>query len=193
MQERYEFVLNMYPPSRIVKYHNELKVDLVAFNDLKWGWDKQGGKGSLSLTNGKDIFFTFDKNGVAPNKEELTIAAVRGFHYRFANFDPSNLEKNTQIHSLEDETNVVEFMSYMRADKGIASKAYLDWLSVSKPEVYKRITLLEEDHRYTRRFIAMPNSVISIKEVNNILLDLNKTGLLKLIFARYGQAAPPLQ
>lgn len=50
---------------QLVKDQERLRIDLVAFNDLKWGWDKQGGKGSLSLSHGKDTFLSFQEYKVS--------------------------------------------------------------------------------------------------------------------------------
>lgn len=191
-QDKFEFVLDLYPPSRIVKDHERLHVDLIAFNDLQWGWESQGGKGSLSLTHGRDVFFKFTDVVSTNSKKRETIAAVRGFHYKFAGFNLSNLERNPLVSLLENEPRVIEFLSYGRADKGVSSEAYLSWLALSKPRLFERITMLEVDHTYTRRFIAMPDSVISIEELNKLLMELDSTGLLKRIFSRYGQPPPSL-
>jgi ABC-type amino acid transport substrate-binding protein len=192
VQNEFEFELVLFPPSRAVKYFKTLDVDIIALNDIHWGWDKLGGIGSLSLTQGRDVFFSF-KNNATKKRQESSIAAVRGFHYKFNDFDPAKLENNPLINLLKNEADVVTFMSYGRAEKGISSEAYLKWLALSKPELFNNITLLKEDHTYNRRFIVMPRSVVSLDTINNILLKLKANDLLDRIFSRYGQAPPPLK
>lgn len=190
-QERFNFVLKLYPPSRIMKDHFKQHIDLIAFNHLKWGWEQQGGKGSVVLTNGKDVFLSVQHNAPEHTKKH-TIAVVRGFHYKFFGYDPSKFEDNPLIFSLENEPSVVKFLAYGRAEKGIVSESYLNWIALSKPELFERITVLETDHSYTRRFIVMPRSLISVQELNELLFELKSNGLLERIFSRYGQPMPSL-
>ena len=56
VQNDFYFDAKLYPPSRAVLFQKEEGIDLVAFNDVLWGWKKLGGLPSLSLTNGSDVF-----------------------------------------------------------------------------------------------------------------------------------------
>lgn len=192
-QERYHFELALYPPSRLRQYFDSMQVHIIAFNDENWGWKPLGGQGSLPLTRGKDLFFQLAEPHKEANDRLVDIAAVRGFHYRFANFDPSYLEHNEEIAVLENEAAVVKFVSYGRAKRGISSEAYLNWLSLSQPHVYDRLQILNADHRYQRKLVVMPASPVSVEEIDDYLRTLSKSGLLNKIFDRYGQLPPPLE
>ncbi len=190
LQDDYRFVGKFYPIKQLFANYEKHNVHLVALGDLKWGWSELNAVGSLSLTNGKDVFFSLKSN--ATDEKNKGIAAVRGFHYAFANFDPVELSQLPNISLVNDEPTVVKMVLRGRVGRGISSEAYLKWLSVSNPKLSAKLKIEpKEDHNYNRQFIVLPNSLISVEEINNIVFSPSAREALRRVFAKYGLPFPP--
>lgn len=190
-QDKYHFSARLIPVKRFLATDKYTPADLIAFSNVSWGWTKRGGIGSLTLTEGRDLFFSLTKNEHPENKG--TLAAVTGFHYAFANYSSKNLPKMDNVRLVKNELAVLRLVEHGRTEKGITSESLLNWISVSEPERYKQFKIdPKEDHRYNRQFITLPSSPISINELNQLLLECKGPQMNKL-FARYGLQPPPLK
>ncbi|MET0013148.1 MAG: hypothetical protein ABW085_05780 [Sedimenticola sp.] len=188
-QGLYEFQAKLIPAKRLLSDHDALGEHVVAFNDELWGWKQRGGAGSLTLTDGKDVFFSLNETSTKD-----TIAAVRGFHYAFSGFDPEKLSRMPNVTVVNDEPTVLEMVIQKRTDRGITSLAFLKWISVSSPELYSRLRIdPEEDHTYNRQFIVFPYSPVSVGIINRYLTEMKEEGILPRIYKTYGLESPPLK
>lgn len=190
-QDKYHFSARLVPVKRLLVTDKYSTPDMIAFNNVGWGWTKRGGIGSLTLTEGRDLFFSLTENEHHENKG--TLAAVTGFHYAFANYSSKNLPKMDNVRLVKNELAVLRLVEHGRTERGITSESLLNWISVSEPERYKQFKIdPEEDHSYNRQFIILPSSPLTIDEFNDLLLTLKGPQMNKL-FTSYGLKPPPLK
>jgi len=191
-QDDFKFVGNFYPPKRLLAEYDTLGIHMIAFNDVKWGWAQRKGVGSLTLTDGRDLFFSLKKGIKRTPKGGLT--AVSGFHYAFAGFDPVTLQNMPNVSLVIDEPAVIKMLVNGRTEKGISSETYLKWLSVSDPGTFSMLQIEEkEDNRYNRQLVVFPSSPISIDQLNVFLNNANVRTALAKAFKKYGLSPPPLK
>jgi ABC-type amino acid transport substrate-binding protein len=190
-QDDFTFTPSLVPAKRLLANHQTDDFHLIAYNDVLWGWAQRGGKPSVNLTNGKDLFFqlkgTNQTNGITAQ-----IGAVMGFHYAFSNFDAEKLGSMPNVSLVSDESGVLKLVEYGRVDKGIASETFLNWVSVSEPEVYAKLQIFAEqpDHTYNRQFVVFPYAPITVEQLNIYLRGLKASGVLGEIYAKYGIEIP---
>lgn len=189
-QERYRFNARMVPVKRLLSYDKDSGIHLIAFNDINWGWKERNGVGSLPLTHGSDRFFS--TRTAIDDEHKGTIAAVRGFHYAFADFSESKLESLSHVRLAKDELGVIRLVEHGRTELGVVSNALLNWLKVSIPDRVEKLSIRQKpDHHYQRQMIVLPSSPISVEELNELLLKLKGEGMDQL-FQSYGLEPPPL-
>ena len=188
-QDTYTFRTNVYPTQRILRSPERLQMHIVAFNDENWGWSQRGGKGSLTLTDGMDVFVA-----LKDNSERETIGAVQGYHYAFADYDPEKLAAMKNVTAVKNEEAVLELILRQRVDRGVISLAFLRWIKVLRPDDYAKLEIVDKpDHIYNRQFILFSWSSIDIDALNDLLVQMKEDGILKSVFAKYGLPAPPLR
>lgn len=189
-QDKYIFDLKLIPSKRLLSSYKKEDIDLVAFNDMQWGWSNSGAQGSFPLTYGQDIFFKA-KDEEMTKLARFRIAAIRGFHYSFADYDEQKLEELPHVTLSNTIDGVLKQVLFGRAKTGVASQAYLQWLKTVDPEQYQGISLIDKvDQRYTRRFIRLANAKIPVQDLNDILRQLAQTGVLKKLYQHYGLDIP---
>ncbi|MBB1488528.1 ABC transporter substrate-binding protein [Oceanospirillum sediminis] len=199
-QKKFIFNPRMVPVKRLLKTEKGPEINIIAFNDVDWGWKKRGGEGSLPLTYGSDLFVRHKQQKPTSALQEsssaantVTIAAVRGFHYAFAGFKASNLEQMENVRLTKDELAVLRLVEHGRTDTGIISQSLLDWLSKTSPERFRLLNINPEpDHTYERQLIVLPSSPVSLDELNALLLQLRGPEMNR-IFSEFGLRPPPLQ
>lgn len=190
-QDKYHFSARLVPVKRLLSTDKYSTPDMIAFNNVEWGWVKRGGIGSLTLTDGRDLFFSLTDNIHPENKG--TLAAVTGFHYAFADYQSKNLPKLDYVRLVKNEQAVIRLVEHGRTEKGIISESLLNWISVSEPERYQKFKIdPKEDHSYNRQFITLPSSPIDVEEFNQLLLKC-KGPQMDELFALYGLQPPPLK
>lgn len=185
------FIVKRFYPARIGHAIDEKKFDVIAFNNLLWGWKKSGATQSSTLIHDRDIFFS----GVAPVDKSLAnkVAATRGFTYAFADYSLEKLTKLPNVLLVDDEVDTIPLVRRGRVGKGIASEALLRWHMHANSGGQARLKLLDEvDHEYDRAFIVLPHSRLSLAQLNHTLQRLKDAGDLRRIFADYGLPEPSL-
>lgn len=190
-QSEYHFSASLYPAKRLLANHKDANVHIVAYNSETWGWSERGGKGSVHLTDGRDLFVSLqDREMDRGHIKE--IGAVRGFHYAFAGFDTVKLSRMENVSLVNDETSVLRIVEHQRVEKGILSETFLNWVSVSQPERYKRLDIdnANPDHTYHRQLVVFPYSPIKLKQVNGLLNELKANGRLQAVYDKYGLKVP---
>ncbi|MBE7637140.1 ABC transporter substrate-binding protein [Sneathiella sp. P13V-1] len=190
-QETYEFLPLLYPARRMLSDYKTLNIHVVAFNNVNWGWVQRGGIPSINLTNGRDLFVSLAKSD--PNKTDITdIGAVRGFHYAFADYDADKLARMQNVSLVESEADVLKLIKFNRVKKGVISEAFLGWVSISNPQLYKilKIDRANPDHTYHRQLIRLASSPISLEEIDLLLEKMKNNGALQAVYDKYGLNVP---
>jgi len=188
-QSDFQFVEVFCPPRRLLMEARKNRVELIAFNNIKWGWYKNNAVGSLSLTTGKDLFYSL--KGQRNNNRADSIAAVRGFQYTFTQSDPRPLSTKAEVTLVNDEPSGLQMVVRRRTKTAIASEAFLNWIERSAPDVFERLSINPvPDQEYERHIVVFPNSPISVERLNKLLTRPIIVSALERIFANYGLPAP---
>ncbi|MBO6826291.1 MAG: hypothetical protein JJ879_08820 [Sneathiella sp.] len=190
LQSDYYFSTTLYPTKRLRAIYEDSRTHMVAFVDVRWGWEERGGKGSIPLTNGKDLFVKLREE--REEEDGGTLAAVRGFHYAFADYSAEKLATNPNVTLVRDEESVLQLVLRERVSKGIVSAALLSWYSVHRPESHQRLLIDHDnpDHTYTRQFVVLPHSPVNLDVMNGYFKRLYGSGELQNLFAKYGLQLP---
>lgn len=190
-QSDFHFVDVFCPPLRLLTEAKRHTVDLIAFNNANWGWTKNNAVGSLSLTTGKDLFYSL--KGRSNDNRADSIAAVRGYHYTFAQNDPNSLFKRAEVTLVNDEPAGLQMVVRKRTKTGIASEAFLNWIKSSEPDVFKRLSINPiPDQAYERHVVVFPHSPINVDRLNTLLTRPIIAHALERIFADY-ELPPPFK
>ena len=188
-QSNFQFVDVFCPPRRLLIEAKKNTVDLIAFNNTNWGWRDNNAGASISLTRGKDLFYSL--KGQRNTNRADSIAAVRGFHYTFAQGDPDSLFTRAEVTLVNNEPAGLQMVMRRRTKTGIASEAFLNWIKSSAPDVYERLSINPvPDQEYERHIVVFPNSPISVERLNTLLKRPVIANALERIFADYGLPPP---
>lgn len=115
--------------------------------------------------HGRNLFFRLSN----PLERQYTyeIAAVRGFHYRFADYDSEVLETLSNVTLSHNEEGVMRMVLGARAKTGIADENFLDWFRAQQPQTYRLLKINPtEDNSYIRQLVILDRSPISAQEIN---------------------------
>ncbi len=188
-QTSFQFEESLIPVKRLFYANNYKQYDLVLFNDVNWGWAELGAKGSTALTNGRDVFISLESANMDPLVG--SIAAVRGYHYRFANYNPDHLSKMQRVTLVNSEADILKMVLSKRTQWGVISESYLNWFGIRSAHERKRLRVLpKEDHRYQRQFVVFKHSKISVEQINALLASPMIEAKLKNAFRNYGLIGP---
>lgn len=184
IQNKYAFTHELVPTKRMKELAATGKVNIVAFSNVKWGWNESQVQSSEVLVNDKDLYFSLKEEGRGQSFfdsfKSLSIVGVKGFHYNF------NKNESTFI-GVQDEKAVIDLLLLKRGDIGVASSLNLQHLSLKKPEVYSRLLVADKyDSVYTRSFLVVNGGPISVEELNKLLYKMRSSGALKRIYDKYG-------
>ncbi len=190
-QSEFEFTPILYPARRMLSDYKELNIHIVAFNNVNWGWVQRGGVPSVNLTDGRDLFVSL-ANPDLTKTDIKDIGAVRGFHYAFAGYDADKLSKMQNVSLVENEAGVLKLLKFNRVKKGVVSEAFLNWISISDPHLYKILKINTEtpDHTYHRQLIALESSPIKVEAIDSLLKKMRKSGILQAVYDKYGLTVP---
>lgn len=184
IQSKYQFVHKMVPNKRMKILLPSGEVNVVAFSNLNFGWDKKEILQSSELIQDRDVYFTLKEEGKDQSFFEdfstLKVVGVKGFHY---NFDKTK----TSFIEVQNEKAVLEMVLLKRGDIGVASTLGLKYLSKAEPETYSKLLFAEKpDKEYKRFYLLKKDGPISVKEINSYVETLKSTGTLQKIYEKYG-------
>ncbi len=189
-QSDFQFTDVFCPPRRLLVEARKQTVDLIAFNNVDWGWRSINAIGSRNLTKDKDLFYSL--KGQRNDNRSDSIAAVRGYHYKFSDNDPNSLFAKAEVTLVNDEPSGLQMVMRRRTKTSIASEAFLYWVKTSAPDVYERLSINPvPDREYERHIVIFPHSPISAERLNKLLTRPVIVNALKRVFADYG-LPPPL-
>ena len=184
VQTKYRFVHKIVPNKRMKILVPSGEVNIVAFSNLSFGWDKNEMLQSTELIHDKDVYFTLKEGGKDQSFFEdfssLKVVGVKGFHY---NFDKSK----TSFIEVQNEKAVLEMILLKRGDIGVVSILGLNHLSLKEPETFTKLFLADKyDQEYKRYYLLKKDGPISINEVNSYIKTLRSQGTLEKIYKKYG-------
>ena len=174
VQDKYEFRFMEIPSKRLRIMIASGDLDLIAYDNPKWGWKRDLIVASKSLIENKDLFFTLQGEKAAQVLNQvgkIPISVVNGFHYEFANYKTDReTYKVNQMTATESEKIVVRMVVNKRTPLGIISSAYRGYLSRFQAKTFNKLTFSKTpDHSYTRHFLLRKSSPLSIAELDSYI------------------------
>lgn len=192
-QDDYIFELTLTSPKRRYIDFERGRIQMLFFEDPKWGWKGYPIATSKEFLKGGEVFIAKKNRATNPaifkNIEQRRIAAMLGYHYRFAdwNSDTKALKKRFNIRLLSHSSAIVKQVIRGKVEIGIVSKAFLDRELYRNPNLQKKLTTSGfYDQHYSHRVMLANNANISIETINSILKKLHDNGTLKRILSQFG-------
>ncbi len=192
-QKVYHFKFIMTSPNRRYEYFEKGKFNLIFFEDKKWGWQTYAIDASNVFLKGGEYFITKADSGkdqsYFDDLKGKSIACFLGYHYAFADFNSdSNYLKskfNAQL-STTHEGNIRKVIKG-RADFAIITYTFLQRFLKNNPEMRPQILIRKEpDQYYNHTILVRKNAKPSVKEINTLLSDMEKAGVLSALWKKYG-------
>jgi polar amino acid transport system substrate-binding protein len=180
------------PKRRFSSFENE-EFDLIMFENIAWGWEGMPITASNVILDGAEVYIT--KASITKNQryfddfEEKSIAVILGYHNGFSglNADEKHLKEQYNIKfSISHERNLNRVLSN-RVDISVISISYLNNYLNLHPKVKNQLLISEKfDQLYQHTLLLRDNSEMSIEQVNQLLGEMHKAGLLKKVWHKYG-------
>ncbi len=198
-QHEWKFIPKIISPKRRYKFIDERKeIDIIMFEDIDWGWTNQNVEFSRQFhINGKpyqdaDLYITLKEKGrnqsYFENFAGKKLLLTRGYHYSFANYNTN--EKYLKQHfNAEIATNpeaAIKKLLVKRGDVALATRSLLkNYIKTNPSDKDKFLICDREEGIYDMLIIIGRHSPVSKNEIDNLLLQLEKTELLNNFFKEH--------
>jgi ABC-type amino acid transport substrate-binding protein len=161
------------------------KFDMIAFENLDWGWQDRNVVASDVFMTGAEIYVArADPDRDQSYFDDLTrhkIAAIYGFHYGFADFDadPAYLQTAFIVELTLNPAASLYYVQDGRADIAVVPRAYLRKFLAAHPELDGRFLVADKvDQEYRHSFVMRPDSPADVETINALMAELKESGTL---------------
>lgn len=190
IQSKYQFQVLVRPTGRLIYGVEDCVTCLIIWDNPAWGW--QDVTTSLPLIEASDIFiartelvkntpFLFD------DLAQRSLALVRGYHYQFY----TGPAPGQQVVELGDDSMTIKMVLLKRADIGVTSDISLRWFLTQHPEYQGQLIVADEPDSTHQRYLLFPaSSQLVPEEINDLLRQLRKLGVLSQLYQKYGLVLP---
>ena len=190
-----KFTFKFLPTSskgRYISFYKK-RFDLIMFEDKKWDWDNNNILASKILLESKEVYIT--KAGPSKdqsffyNIQDKSIAVIRGYHYKFANFnsDENYLKKNFKIQISSSHSGNILKALLGRTDIAVVSLSYLNKFLKDNPDKKDLLLVSEKfDQEYKHRILIRKKINITVEDINNLINKMEKAGIINRIWKKYG-------
>lgn len=172
------------------KYH------MILFESPAWGWDAARIAISPPLLQGAEIFVALAQpgrgQGYFRSLKAKRIAAMRGYHYRFAEMvtDPAILKRRFGVELVEDPGDALQAILDEQADIALMSDSYLRRLLHEVPEFADTLLVGDTpDQRYDLSALTAANRRSLMEAIAPLLRDVLDAPDFQPILQGYGFAA----
>lgn len=187
-QNHYTFKIVETSPNRRYEDLYKQHYDVIFFESVAWGWDKNLVYSSEQFLKGGEFFIAKKISGRTQSYfndlKNKTIKAFLGYHYAFLNFstDPQVLKKwNVELSNSHDGN--IQAVLEGRADLAIVTYEYLHLLLKKNPALKKDIIVAKKmDQIYNHSAIALHNGKINKTDLSALLKKITKDASFKKIF-----------
>jgi len=193
-QKTYRFTFVSTSAKRRYRDFDEGEYDMIFFESIAWGWGKKTAvHASKVFLKGGEVYITkasSDKSqGYFNDFKGKSIAGYLGYHYGFAGFNADERflrEKFNVELSSTHEGNILRVLRD-RVDMAVVTKSYLDTYLKKHPE-HKALLLISSrlDQTYKHTILLRKNKKPFMKEMNKLLTDMEKSGILDRLWEKYG-------
>lgn len=192
-QDSHHFQFIRTSSMRRYKDFQENKFDMIVFESIQWGWQDQEVTDSIVFLEGGEVYIT-----KADSKKNQTyfdhfkgksLLGYLGYHYGFANFnsDREILKKKFNAKMTTTHTGNILSIIEERADIAVVTNSFLDKFFLENPDLRKKILISEKfDQKYHHTVLIRKNFHFSVQQINQLLLDMKKKGVLDALWQKYG-------
>ncbi len=193
-QDKYQFTFISTSSKRRYRDFDDGIFDMIFFESMQWGWDdKKEITATKVFLKGGEVYITKaspDKDQkYFNNLKDKSIACCLGYHYGFADFnaDEKYLHDHFSVElSSTHEGNILKVLRD-RTDIAVITKSFLDIYLKQHPEINDQMLISSRlDQIYQHTILLRKNSTPSVEEMNTLLIDMEKAGVLDQIWNKFG-------
>ena len=191
-QSTYHFDLRATSLNRRFKDLREGRVDMVIFENPKWGWQSIAGtRIDLGLDDAEIRVARAEAGRDERYFDDFTskrLALFSDYHYGFAGFnsDPVWLKQHFRVSFTYSYASNLEMLLRGRVDATLLTRSWLETRIREQPELRQQLLIsAQEDQRYKHYAIIRPQAPIKAKDFRQIMQRLRDKGELQRIFAPY--------
>lgn len=192
-QDDYRFV---FVPTKPAQRYNEFdagRFDMLLFENKAWGWQAypivssapylSGGERYIakSLPNRDQSFFD--------NLADKRLVGIRGYHYRFANFNanPEYLHEAFTIDLIDSNAGSIRMVLSGRSDIAVVTQSFLHQQLKHNPGLKSQLLISEEyDQRYQHSALIRFGIKPTPTEIDVLIEQLTDRGVLHKLWHKYG-------
>ncbi|UTA48420.1 transporter substrate-binding domain-containing protein [Simiduia sp. 21SJ11W-1] len=198
VQNRYHFVFVPTKPAQRYKEFEANRFDMLLFENKTWGWNNYAINSSSPYLSGGERYIAQALPGRGQdyfdNLQDKRLVGIRGYHYRFANFnaDPNYLHEQFTINLIDSNAGSIRMVLSGRVDVAVVTQSYLFQQLASQPELQSQLLISEKfDQRYQHCALIRAGTRPAPSELDNFIKRLQAQGTLDALWQKYGLMKKP--
>lgn len=192
-QDDYEFVFVPSKPTQRYKEFEANRFDMVMFESKQWGWEDLPVDNTAPYLSGGERYIARAEPGrdqsYFNNLADKRLAGIKGYHYRFANFnaDPDYLHRHFTINLIDSNAGSIRMVLSGRADVAVVTQSFLFRQLQRNPKLKQQLLISDEfDQHYQHTVLVRQGTKPTAQEVEQLLNDMRAQGALTKLWSRYG-------
>lgn len=183
-QNQFEFVPLATSPSTRHKVLSLGRCDISMFEQLEWGWQNYDVDITQPFLGGAEVYIALAKpgrdQGYFDSFEDKTMVGIKGYHYRFADFnsDPAFLKELFNMELTPSNLGSIQMvLQGERGDIAVVTRSFLAQYLQDHPEQKSRILISDKvDQTYHLSAVLRKDSALDIATLDKLLKTLNDNG-----------------
>jgi ABC-type amino acid transport substrate-binding protein len=200
LQSEYQFSLVEIASRRRYQSFDEKKVDMILFEDPRWGWDAFPHWTYESMAVDGTVYIALKdvakKQSYFDTLTDKSIAGILGYHYGFANknADETYLRSKFNISLVSHNSASVRLVLDKRVNLAAVTHSYIQLYLKENPSAAKALMVSEKwDQKYDLKFIINPKITIPKPRMTALMKELQSDKRYKkLISTLTPQTQTPL-
>jgi ABC-type amino acid transport substrate-binding protein len=179
LQDEYTFSVTEIPSKRRYQSFTDNKVDMILFEDPRWGWKKIPHWEFETNTQDAEIYIAHKKNALNQSYfdslKDKKIAGILGYHYGFANFnsDENFLRSKFNISLVSHNVASVRLVLHDRVELAVVPRSFIRLYVKEYPNAKAELLLSDKvDQTYDLKFLVNPKTKMDKKFVTGLMRDL---------------------
>lgn len=193
-QKDYQFQLVGTSPNRRYKDLSSGAFSMVLFENIKWGWDaNEVDSSKVYLRGDGEVYVARSAPGRGQDYFQTLkgkhILGVLGYHYGFADFESDKAQLQEKFYISFSPDNEVSLRNLLlgRGDVAVITKSYLSLYLLKNPQDAPRLLVSNQmDQAYAHTAVVKKGSKPSAQDIDALLAAMEKAGVLKKLWAKYG-------
>lgn len=192
-QREYHFVFVPTEPTLRYKEFIAQRFDMLLFENKAWGWQQLPIESSQPYLSGGERYIA----RALPGRDQTYFASladkrlvgIRGYHYRFANFDsdPERLQRQFNINLIDSNAGSIRMVLSGRADIAIVTQSFLMRYFQSYPKLRNQLLVSDHfDQRYQHTALIRKGLKPSAQDLDALLAAMQQAGTLAQLWEKYG-------